>query len=299
MKRLMKTFCLVALTVLILISFASAEGTWTTYTTEDGLADNDVISIAAGSDGVIWAANVYGTSSYDGTAWTTYTREEMLIENIVITVEIDKDNVKWFGSDVGELSSFDGTVWKSYSEAGEFSSSPNNYIEVAVDENNVKWFGIDGGVCSFDGSVWTKYYYNDDANYNFQVESIAIDNDGVIWIGTYMNGLISFDPEPQNIISSQNVVPETISILGVYPNPFNPATTISFTIPASGFTKLVIYNISGQKVRELVLETMTAGMHNVMWDGRSDNGSPVSSGIYFSRLTMGERTASGRMLLVK
>jgi len=84
-----------------------------------------------------------------------------------------------------------------------------------------------------------------------------------------------------------------------YPNPFNTSTTISFSLPVSGFTQLVIYNIAGQKIRELVSETMTAGIYNVTWDGKDDSGNTVSSGIYFSRLSSGKLVDYNRMLLMK
>jgi len=84
-----------------------------------------------------------------------------------------------------------------------------------------------------------------------------------------------------------------------YPNPFNTSTTILFNLPASGFTQLVIYNIAGQKVRELIAETMTVGLHNVMWDGRDDGGIVLSSGVYISRLSSGELVTHNRMLLMK
>jgi len=84
-----------------------------------------------------------------------------------------------------------------------------------------------------------------------------------------------------------------------YPNPFNPTTTIEFSIPSSGFTSLVIYNIMGQKVRELVADKMSAGTHSVVWNGKDDNSNEVSSGIYISKLKMGKHTSSGRMLIMK
>ncbi|MBA7705282.1 hypothetical protein ES703_114108 [subsurface metagenome] len=95
---------------------------------------------------------------------------------------------------------------------------------------------------------------------------------------------------------------ETLKQFSLYqnnPNPFNPTTTIEFSLPGEGFTTLAIYNLAGQKIRELIAGNMTAGAHSIVWDGMDDSGSPVSSGIYFSRLTMGERTVSGRMVLVK
>jgi len=84
-----------------------------------------------------------------------------------------------------------------------------------------------------------------------------------------------------------------------YPNPFNLSTTITFTLPLSGFASLVIYNVMGQEVRELVSDTMTTGLHSVTWDGKDNRSEPVSSGIYFSRLTIGNHAAAGRMLLLK
>jgi len=92
---------------------------------------------------------------------------------------------------------------------------------------------------------------------------------------------------------------ESFKVFSNYPNPFNPVTTIEFSIPNDGFATLAIYNIAGQKICELISGNMTAGAHSIIWDGRDANGLSVSSGIYFSRLTMGERTVSGKMILVK
>lgn len=88
-------------------------------------------------------------------------------------------------------------------------------------------------------------------------------------------------------------------ITGNHPNPFNPTTTISFTLPSFGMASLAVYSITGQKVRNLVSGPMSGGVHSVAWDGRDDSGKALSSGVYLSRLNMGNHTATGRMLLVK
>ena len=107
MKKKMKKLCLSALTVLICVSSASAEGTWTTYTTEDGLANNWVWSIAVDADNVKWfGTQGSGVSSFDGTTWTTYTKDDGLTNNDVYSIAVDADNVKWFGTLYG-VSSFD------------------------------------------------------------------------------------------------------------------------------------------------------------------------------------------------
>ena len=75
-----------------------------------------------------------------------------------------------------------------------------------------------------------------------------------------------------------------------YPNPFNPATTIEFTIPADAQVALSIYDISGRMVRRLCAdEPMRAGSHRMVWDGRNSAGRPVASGTYFCRLRAGDK----------
>ena len=93
--------------------------------------------------------------------------------------------------------------------------------------------------------------------------------------------------------------PAPLPLLANYPNPFNPQTTISFTLPESGNAELAIYNLAGQKIRTLISGETMAGAHEVLWDGRDDRGVPVSSGIYISRLRAGEQVISSRMMLVK
>jgi thiol-disulfide isomerase/thioredoxin len=93
--------------------------------------------------------------------------------------------------------------------------------------------------------------------------------------------------------------PVDFVLTGNYPNPFNPSTTVSFTLPSSGQVSLVVYDITGRKIRDLISGPMSAGSHSVVWDGRDSAGKTVSSGVYLSRLTQGERTVSRRMTLMK
>ncbi|MFC1692418.1 FlgD immunoglobulin-like domain containing protein [Candidatus Latescibacterota bacterium] len=93
--------------------------------------------------------------------------------------------------------------------------------------------------------------------------------------------------------------PETFVVHGNYPNPFNPATTIEYSLLEAGFVTVDIYNFTGQKIRGLLSEYMTPGVHSVVWDGRGDNGKPASSGIYLMRVSMGKHSLTHRMMLVK
>lgn len=93
--------------------------------------------------------------------------------------------------------------------------------------------------------------------------------------------------------------PLTFELNPAHPNPFNPSTTITFSLPAQGKTDLAIYSINGQRVCTLISGQTTAGVHSVVWDGKDDAGKPVSSGVYLSRLTAGKQTAAGKMLLLR
>ncbi|MCK4539408.1 MAG: T9SS type A sorting domain-containing protein, partial [Candidatus Krumholzibacteria bacterium] len=81
--------------------------------------------------------------------------------------------------------------------------------------------------------------------------------------------------------------PAVSSLAQNYPNPFNPATTLKFDLALKGHVSLKIYNVAGQLVRTLVSEERDAGRYNEVWDGRSNSGSKVASGVYFYRMKTG------------
>ncbi len=102
-------------------------------------------------------------------------------------------------------------------------------------------------------------------------------------------------------IGASNKPVYTFNLLGNYPNPFNPTTTIAFTLDKATPVSLVIYNALGQKVRQLLAnKVMPAGtVHKVRWNGRDDLGRPVASGVYFYRLDSKEKSAMRKMILLK
>jgi hypothetical protein len=83
------------------------------------------------------------------------------------------------------------------------------------------------------------------------------------------------------------------------PNPFNPETRISFSIPKNENVALSVYNVRGQIVKNLVSDKMEAGDHSITWNGRDNNGAACSSGVYFSRLQVGGQTTVRKMNLLK
>jgi hypothetical protein len=91
-----------------------------------------------------------------------------------------------------------------------------------------------------------------------------------------------------------------IKLMGNYPNPFNPTTTIKFSLAEKGNVELTIYNIKGQKVKKLAKDFLDKGEHSVIWNGDDELGKTVSSGIYFYRLAIAGKTiATNKCTLIK
>ncbi|HOH60699.1 MAG TPA: T9SS type A sorting domain-containing protein, partial [Candidatus Cloacimonadota bacterium] len=84
-----------------------------------------------------------------------------------------------------------------------------------------------------------------------------------------------------------------------FPNPFNPTTTISYSVPTSGPTTVKVYNLKGQEITTLVNNEMTSGNYSVVWNGTDSKGNSVSSGIYFVRVQNSGKAVTSKMLLSK
>jgi hypothetical protein len=96
------------------------------------------------------------------------------------------------------------------------------------------------------------------------------------------------------------ITPDDFVLRGNYPNPFNPSTTIRFTLPISKKVSLVVYDMLGREVKTLVADQVYQnGTHDVIWDGTNDGNQSVASGNYIYTLTFGNYTKSGKMTLLK
>ena len=101
--------------------------------------------------------------------------------------------------------------------------------------------------------------------------------------------------------ASAGALPRKLALLGNHPNPFNPTTTISFTVPAGMNSEhtLSVYDARGRLVRELGRGPVEPGIHQVIWDGRNQRGQSVSSGMYLYRLRVEDFEQTGKMVLLK
>ena len=93
--------------------------------------------------------------------------------------------------------------------------------------------------------------------------------------------------------------PAVFSLAQNAPNPFNPATTLRFSVAEAGAVCLAVYDVNGRIVRTLVDENLSAGHHEGVWDARDNVGRTVASGVYVYRLTSGGNVAVRRLILVR
>ena len=104
-------------------------------------------------------------------------------------------------------------------------------------------------------------------------------------------------PPPPGPVQPPPTGTATIQDLG--PNPFTQSTTIALAMPRPAKTHLAVYDVQGRVVRTLVNRVLEAGVHPILWDGRTDTGNPVARGVYFAKLESGGVTSSRRIAVVK
>jgi hypothetical protein len=139
---------------------------------------------------------------------------------------------------------------------------------------------------------------------------------GTYSVTAYATGFISQTVEDvqvnQNLTTTVNfvlttgspnedpIVPVAETVLkGNYPNPFNPSTTIAYSVKEPGAVWIGIYNVKGQLIRTLVNDTRATGHYTMDFDGRDDNGRSISSGIYFLKMRSGAYQSTRKMIMMQ
>ncbi|RKX20208.1 MAG: hypothetical protein DRP35_06445, partial [Candidatus Zixiibacteriota bacterium] len=107
------------------------------------------------------------------------------------------------------------------------------------------------------------------------------------------------DSNDEDVAKEMKDLPDGYSLSQNYPNPFNPSTSIDYSIAKSEHVSIDIININGQIVRSLVDKVMPGGNHTIEWDGNSDDGQKVASGVYLYRLVAGDNKLVKKMTLMK
>ncbi|NOY57882.1 MAG: T9SS type A sorting domain-containing protein, partial [Calditrichaeota bacterium] len=131
------------------------------------------------------------------------------------------------------------------------------------------------------GDIWQEGPYNGD----FDLDAVVAVN--------------SAAEEPTLVASKEESVPENFTLLQNYPNPFNPETQIAFHLAHPSAVALDVYSISGQFVRRLVAQKLSAGQYEFTWNGKNEFGQNAASGIYLAHLQADGVQKSIKMSLVR
>ncbi|MBN2001535.1 right-handed parallel beta-helix repeat-containing protein [candidate division KSB1 bacterium] len=114
-----------------------------------------------------------------------------------------------------------------------------------------------------------------------------------------INSVVPPQPPDLNTCVPVKQNPAVFQVSPAYPNPFNARTTIRYSVPAPGRVFITVYNLRGEKIRTLLQQSQLPGIFGVVWDGKSEYGIDVSSGIYFIHVQCGGQTRVSKILLVK
>lgn len=184
---------------------------------------------------------------------------------VEFTVREDTDGE---GYEEGEDDSFQHIV--SFEKAD--ADDTWRQISAPLDSFNDLMTGGDG---TFDGSVDELVIVISGVE-GPEATDVLVDFDDILFT--------SGPPKAPTAVSRISEQPAAWSLGLAWPNPFNPVTTIHFSMPAAGDVELAVYNSLGQKVRTLVSGVRDAGEYAVTWDARDDRGAPVASGVYLYRM---------------
>ncbi|MBA7582919.1 hypothetical protein ES708_24857 [subsurface metagenome] len=271
---------------------------WTTFSiSNSGLTNNDSEVIALDLDNSLWIGYRYaskGVSHFNGITWTHYLAGENVYD-----IAVDSKGVKWFATSNG-LSRFDGTTWTTFTT---LDGLPGNIVpSVIVDNDDVIWAGTTTRIARYDGESWLRLNQLGSSSLDEvhgYVKDIAVDSNNTKWFLVGGSGIVKYTPyasDTPTLVESRNadIVPQEITITGNFPNPFNPETTIEFTLPKVSHVTADIYNLAGQKVETVADARFPTGRHTLVW-----NASNHAAGLYFCRIESGDHIQTVKMMFVK
>jgi ligand-binding sensor domain-containing protein len=177
------------------------------YSTESGLAQSQIRTIAQDKNGYLWLGTLAGLSKYDGKKFVNYSIQSGLIDNQIFSLVADKYNGLWIGT-LGGLNYFDGETFKSYVFKEEMAENLVNAI--GQDFNNNLWLATDGaGVAKFNGKSFEYFTEANGIVHNY-VRAVCVDDKGMVWFGT-KNGICFYDGKEFKTVDTSIVQPYNVS----------------------------------------------------------------------------------------
>jgi len=158
------------------------------------------------------------------------------------------------------------------------------------------WGAIDEGEYETElppGSYWVTIIREEEAGMTKESQY------GPLEISSDQTWNVLLSPDGTPVLEETGTIPMEFGLLPNYPNPFNSATTIRFSLPEREEVELAVFNLAGQQVARLVDGPGEAGVYSLIWDGRDSRGWGLASGVYLYRLRAGQREETRKLLLVK
>ncbi|GAB1366729.1 hypothetical protein MASR1M36_16000 [Candidatus Cloacimonadaceae bacterium] len=277
------------------------QGVWTTYTTTNSphIFSNTILDIlAVPQRNLVWiatSAGLYKVNTLDPQdyVWTHYTPSNSSLPSLQVNcLAWDCYGRLWIGTNSG-VATLDYDTWQLYPQL------TGMYINgISVDELQGVWFASDshGLIHYYEGSF--SYFNRGNSPLpTHSIKAVASDGQGHLWVHPYNNGLYCFSYGGSE--SDDQLEPVVMGEVRNYPNPFNPSTTISFSLPSAGETGITIYNCRGQAVKSFGLNQLSQGSHKAVWNGLDDSGQPCASGVYLVAIKQGNKLFSHKITLLK
>ncbi len=288
--------------------------------------DNTYYAFYYGDNQNLYADGSIGmATSSDGINWTQYANNPVINYNMISPGDEGISNPQViYKDDLFHMlftrgGSYDDWHYATSSDGINWSIDNNPPINLPIGSYSIRYDGsnyyalksiLDGESVAFfislDGMNWTEKPSSSLLPYqSWQIGntqgyfSLLVEND-IDEFKLYFNscqgswgltkmGFATAENIYNNVHSLDNII-QNIAKISNYPNPFNPSTTIEFSIRKNSLVELSIYNIKGQKIKNLAKNEYTKGSHSIIWNGDDNNGKSVSSGLYFYSLKVNGKT---------
>jgi endonuclease I len=235
---------------------------------------------------------VYNSAEWDELA-ITYSDLGQHISDASLPVELVSFNVTLVNGQIR-------LTWQTASEIDNLgfvllrkSLDEMEYEEIASYESDDALKGL--GSSSLGGSytfIDRDTYLN--GHYDYQLWDVAYDGK------QELIGNLQIEASAENLERrGDEKIPNTTKLIGNFPNPFNPSTTVFFDLATGGTVTIEIFDVSGRRVKTLFHGFLDTGSYKTFWDGKSSTGRAASSGTYIYQLNFGSGQLNKRMLLIK
>lgn len=256
--------------------------------------------IAEDSNQAVWICGAEGVVTFDGENWMQHIEPLRETHAGILSVYFMKNGDIWFGGETNGLTVYNGQSWTRFDVAellgGNYLPYNNMILSIVETPDGLVWLNTGNWPVVYDGNSWDAFFNK----YDFYPSMYDMEKDyaeGTVWLGT-MNGLLRYDHNSMDIEEQKKTI-SGIKNIAVYPNPSNQTISVTFHTKKPGYTSYEIFNILGQKVKQVNLGRCDAGKYTFTWNGVDGDSNLVESGVYILSLRQDENVATVKFLFLK